>query len=432
MTGSRPTRFALGLLILLICLSPRIPLPISIPGRRFDLRFEDLLLVTLTFGWLAQLARRPRIYLTPLFPVLASYLAIVVFTSCVALMAFDLNALRMILYFAKEIEYVLIGLLIANWIRSEEDLRRTVGFLLFGGVMNAIWVVVQIATSQRRPLFHVEVDLPTTVFQHAGLMEAYGPNLIGEASPLSTGGFFLIVYLLALTRFLHAETRQRKWFYAALSALFFVSLVLSYSRVSILSAGIGTVVVLSRVNLKRWGATALALSLTFLPCLIFLEQVAGIGTYERFTSRAIGNSFGERVAEIWAPLLSRGFDRLLLGYGKGSLGLLPGLEAVEAHNHYLRVFLESGVGGLLAFLWLLAGIIALAGRLSRAAGGATGRIIGAVTLGVTVGLCAAALFQDAFIPVILNELWWVLIGLTLAAGRMEFFSTSREVVQRDA
>jgi hypothetical protein len=46
------------------------------------------------------------------------------------------------------------------------------------------------------------------------------------------------------------------------------------------------------------------------------------------------------------------------------------------------------------------------------------RAIAGATAAVTLALCAAALFQDAFIPVLVSEYWWGLIGLTAAAHRM--------------
>ncbi len=56
----------IGLLIFAIGISPRIPLPIFIPGRQFDLRFVDVILFIICMLWLLYLALKPHIYITPL------------------------------------------------------------------------------------------------------------------------------------------------------------------------------------------------------------------------------------------------------------------------------------------------------------------------------------------------------------------------------
>lgn len=48
------------------------------------------------------------------------------------------------------------------------------------------------------------------------------------------------------------------------------------------------------------------------------------------------------------------------------------------------------------------------------------KAIAGATLAATVGLISGAFFQDIFKPVILNEIWWILIGLTAAAYRIEW------------
>src|SRR5438552_17407942 len=45
--AANPRVVALAFLLGAICVSPRIPIPIFVPGRRFDLRLEDLVLVAL-------------------------------------------------------------------------------------------------------------------------------------------------------------------------------------------------------------------------------------------------------------------------------------------------------------------------------------------------------------------------------------------------
>lgn len=403
-----------------ISLSPRIPLDIAIPGRAFDLRFEDIVLSALLLGWLFSLFFRPRIYLTPLFKAIGIYLSIVIITSNIALMTYDLSLIKTFFYTLKEIEYFLIFFVVANWIRSETDCKLASGFLLFVGLLNAIWVAVQYVTSQRSSFFLVERELPVDVYQPSTLLESYGPHLIGEASPLSTGGLFLLVFLLTLSFYLFSMAGNRRWLYVVLGVMFSTSLALSFSRVAILSAIIGAVILFYRYKLKTI-KIAPVLIIMLVVATLAINQLGYFDEGGRISYAGISNSFIERLQEIWLPLLhQQSVGSFFLGFGKGALGTLKGLEATEAHNHYLRVFLESGLFGLIAFVGLLASVIFLSARVFKDAKLSISKVIGGATLAATVGLSIAALFQDVFTPVILNELWWVLIGLTAAAYRVEY------------
>lgn len=404
-----------------ISLSPRIPLDIAIPGRAFDLRFEDIVLSTLLLGWLFSLFFRPRIYLTPLFKAIGIYLSVVIVTSSIAVMTLDLAPIKTFFYALKELEYFLIFFFIANWIRTEADFRLASGFLLFAGLLNAIWVGFQHITSQMRSFFLVARELSADVYSNPTLSESYGPHLIGEASPLSTGGFFMLAFLLALSFYLFSRAGTRRWLYAVLCVMFSASLALSFSRASMISAMIGTAILLNQCKLKSITKTLPMIIIMLVVGVLMMYQAGYLGEDGRLSSAGINNSLIYRLQEVWLPLLDQqSVSSLFLGFGKGALGTLKGLEATEAHNHYLRVFLESGLFGLIAFVGLLASVIFLSARVLKDAKLSISKVIGGATLAATVGLSIAALFQDVFTPVILNELWWVLIGLTAAAYRVEY------------
>jgi hypothetical protein len=82
--------------------------------------------------------------------------------------------------------------------------------------------------------------------------------------------------------------------------------------------------------------------------------------------------------------------------------------------------MESGLFGLMAFIGLLTSVIFLSARVFKFGNLAISKVIGGATLAATIALSVAALVQDVFTPVLLNELWWILIGLTAAAYRIEY------------
>jgi len=85
----------------------------------------------------------------------------------------------------------------------------------------------------------------------------------------------------------------------------------------------------------------------------------------------------------------------------------------------LTVFLETGIFGLMAFVWILISIIDMTITTYKRAVSDIDRIISGATFVATIGLIFGAFFHDVFKPVILNELWWSFVGLTAAVYKLQ-------------
>ncbi len=416
MIGERARRMGIFLLIAGICLSPRIPLPIEIPGRRFDLRAEDLVLVALLLIWLLAFFFRPRIDSTPLFSAIGLYTSIAALSTCIAMMVGTLTPERASPYFLKELEYFLLFILVANWIRTDSDLRVACNLCLAGALANAAWVAYQVLTSNTRQLLLV-TGQTLDPFESSRLLESYGPVLIGESSPLATGGFFLLIFLLAFGFFLSSKPGLWRWLYGALGLSFLACLLWSVSRVSTLGASVGVAtMVLSR---ERKKSVIIPTLIVIVVSIVVMFNPSGTSIIERFRWEAITDSVAFRFREVWQPLLDHGADGLLLGFGKGALGFSRGLSSPEAHNAYLRILLETGFFGMLAFVYLLAKILRVSADGYLKSKRSICRIVCGATMAASWGLSFAALVQDVFTPILLNELWWFLIGLSMAAYRID-------------
>jgi hypothetical protein len=419
-----------------IAISPRILLPVVLPERQFDIRAEDLLVALCVVGWLLNLAGRPRLFLSPLFSTISFYVIIVAFSTGIAMITLGLSPARAVPFFVKELEYFVIFLLVANWVRTPGDLKFTGMALIGGGLLNAAWVGVQLFTGVKTQLLHVVgLHAGKHILLAAQLFDSYGPALIGETSPLATGGFFLLIFLLAFSYMLMSQTAPVRLIYLTICGVLFSCLMFSDSRVAVGGGVIGlvTLAALNRKGLRTvlvvgglTLATAIVLNQAFVRyeeatgvSVLVYNKNAGMAVLDRLSFAKVERALRER-QDKWEALLSD-TPSLLVGSGKGSIGLLhtPGLDWKEAHNHYLRVLLESGVFGLVAFVWLLIGIGLFCARVYTHASLTQARIVSGAALAATVGLSAGALFQDVFTPVILNEVWWVLIGLTAAAYRIE-------------
>lgn len=432
---------SLVLMVVSIGISPRIPLPIDIPGRQFDLRVEDLILVVLLFAYLVWLCVYRQIDLTPLARNVTLYCAIVVASTSLAIATRDLSLIRAMPYVFKLFEYFLIFLLVTNWVRSIGDLRAVVTAIIAVGIANMVWVAVQTVTGTYQVLFYVSAGyLPSYMFHSPYYLHYYGPALIGELAPYATGGFFTMVFLLALGFALFPVTGRWKWFFVCLCFSFAVCTFLSGSRTSAAAAIIGAAVLLLIARRAKSAAAVVLLGLIVAGALERMSQARfyDLSINDRWNAWHLEYGVRDRRDEYWKPMLELAYEHFWTGMGTGSLGFVPGTKT-EAHDQYLRVFLESGIFGLAAFLWLLFEIMRRTGRTYRVSRLVICRAVSGAALATTIGLIPGSLVQDAYVTVVPNELLWVMIGLTMAAHRIERdsnvlanLSTSRVVPAKTA
>ena len=410
-------KWLLFLMVVAIGIAPRIPLPIVIPGRRFDLRVEDVILIVILYCWVLYLFVQPKIDGTPLFMQLGFYIGVAVFATSFSLITSDLGTIRSFFYLLKELEYFIIFFIVANTLNTESDLKVVINLMLLVGFCNAAWVVFQLATGQAYQLFYVSGGtLPMDAYQTAGQLVGYGPRLIGEVNPLATGGLFMVVFLLALSLMLYSKAKKPMLIYGILSALFLLGILGCGSRVSLMGAIVGSVILL-KITGRAPKILPTLLILVGLSLLVS-PLIPAIGT-SRFSVAGITKSFFFRWQEIWGPILENLTAQVIFGYGKGSLGTIRGLGDGEAHNHFLRVVLETGIFGLMGFIWLLHRIVSISWNLSKKGKLFVSKPLSCSTIAVTTALILGATVQDVFVPVILNEFWWILTGLMVVSYRIE-------------
>jgi O-antigen ligase len=417
-----------GLIALLvsISLSPRIPLPYIFQGRVLELRVDDLIVAVMLFFWLIYLAVKPRLFFPSIGRSFAAFLIIGFFSTAInALRNTDINISRFVLYNLKDFEYFAIFLLVANCVRKEKDVTRATWSLLIAGLMNVLWVVCQMISRKSSPLLVVSWN----TFNNPNQFCRYAVCTIGEYSPFSVCGYFGLVSLLAYSCYMQTREEGKKRFRNL--SFFFLALLLSLSSIAsgekisfLFIAVAGLMFFRKRIFTRklRVGTFALAgaalfviLGATMMVCKVFPDvgRVMDIRAYR---------IQGDRI-ETWKPLIASGMKNALLGTGKGAQFAVETDGTVslkeEAHNHYVKVFMETGVIGLLAFLWLLitAGRV-LVRNYTRSRVPAHRAVTGTALMAL---LCLSVLgiLQDAFKPVLINELFWAIVGLAMACQRIE-------------
>ncbi|MBC7541173.1 MAG: O-antigen ligase family protein, partial [Candidatus Sericytochromatia bacterium] len=161
-----------------------------------------------------------------------------------------------------------------------------------------------------------------------------------------------------------------------------------------------------------------ALAVSQSPAL--MERLASMVTVRGHSS----NSFR---ANVWEAVFRMIGDSWLTGIGPGNdvfnriypLYMISGFHALGAYNIFLEVFVELGIVGLLAFLWLLCShlarqVWAIRERLSDGrAWLMTGCLAG------TLAIMVHGMVDTVFFRPQVNILFWLLLALTVRLSQPE-------------
>lgn len=189
-------------------------------------------------------------------------------------------------------------------------------------------------------------------------------------------GFYMVIVLSVVgMRHFATKAKYQSVLYPWILSGALLSLLFTYTR----GAWLGLVIVAFIAGILRYykplGITLLVVSLVF----VFGQSIRAV-TISAFNydlaqvpliSRATGqndesDSINWRLG-VLEDMLPLALERPVLGYGIGNFPILrkqtidDDQTAVEAHNDYLRIFVESGILGLLAYLGLLATLLYRAG-----------------------------------------------------------------------
>jgi putative inorganic carbon (HCO3(-)) transporter len=229
---------------------------------------------------------------------------------------------------------------------------------------------------------------------------------------------FLIVFAAGLLPHLRGRTR-------AAMLVFLISatpvLLFTYSRSSWIAAGVGLLVV-GMLQSKR---LILGLAMVGVVVVLAVPSVsARFSDLERGTrpSGATGNSLEWRF-QYWGQALQLARNPI---FGIGLREVQASTEdQADAHNDFVRVYVETGLIGLGAYLWFIVELIRSARRSIR-------RTAAGLTRGIAVGF-AAVVVSFLLLSLVSNiisqlvVLWYfcAIAGAALAAARL---SSRRELV----
>ncbi len=383
---------SLVLLIFFMLLSPEIVVGATVK-RPITARVDDILLLTMTLGWMLRMA----IFKDIGFMLRTSLNRPIIVYTCIAILSTTLGVFRGnvqpasgFFFTLKIIEYFFLFNVIINYVQTEKEVEGLLNLLLIVCGIICVYGLFMVASGGSiSPPFEAK----------------------GERNSLS--GYLVLMGSVAGGVLLNTKSGREKALLFLLLGGIFIVLLFSISRSGWLSAIVSVIVLFLCAKHKNAFALVLVIALFTLP--IFLPSVV----HERinFTFHQMGNPveqfqiFGIRLdtsssARIFAAMeVLRNFsNHPFLGYGMTGFFFIDG--------QFFRVLMEFGILGLASFLWLLAGVHHAIRRTMRAA--LSPRLTGMV-VGYYAGfwaLIAHAFTANSFIIVRIAEPFWCLAALT--------------------
>lgn len=235
----------------------------------------------------------------------------------------------------------LVPLIIINNFNTKEKLKRLIFVFFLSGLVFSIYGLIKIVLSSLAPGEHFRLTFISTFYNHnhfAGFLECILP------------------FAISGVLFYKKEREHKSFQYILLSALFFATLLLTFSRGGIISFIIAflIVVMLYLKNLKIF-FPAVLISSIILYLTFSLKSVLGkIFSFEQITLS------GHARALLWKSGLLSILDRPLIGWGPGNfeIAYLKHRDSIDgivnyAHNDFIQAFVELGLPLAFAFLLIL-------------------------------------------------------------------------------
>ncbi len=395
-----------------IALSPSFSAGAIEGGRIIEIRIEDILLVILGLVWIANflIAGRYKIKKPPLFFPILVWLSIGLVSLLTNWIFGNIGISRGFFFFLKEIEFFFLYFYLFYHIGTLDSAKFIIKIWIFLGLINIGWIVYQLIT--RLPL----------------AARAHGPGFLGEPfSSFSSGGFFLILFVFFLNiliyYFLNLNISHfQKGVLMVVAVSPAIGVFASASRASFWGLIFAFILTFLFYFLKKGGLkpffigilVLIFISIFFIPVFKNVPQAARLLNIESFLGEFTETKPGELISrlDIWKTQLLKASESpqfLFIGLGKSVI-----LFTEESHSQYVRNFIETGIIGSFAFLFLIFVIIKRAFR-----GFSLGR--DPFLIGISAGLLIATLTMlfiaipaASFLVVKIAETYWFFTALAMS------------------
>jgi len=335
-----------------IAFSPSFPAGKLADGKVIEIRIEDILIFILGFLLIVNFlaSEKTKTERPPLFFPILAWLSMG-FLSVLTNWSFsDLDIGRGFFYSLKEVQFFIFYFYVFWSIKKIDSAKLLVKVWVIFASINVLYVIYQMIFGSKRGY--------------------YGTAAIGEWGPFPTGAFFSLIFIFLFNLFLYYFLNLKNSAFLKITlGIFTFSPVLgvigSGSQTAFLATGFAIFLSLFFYFLKSQKSkkmilffVLIVLLLTFLLIIFYFESYNILGASRGKDVLSLKNAYDLYLIKRWDDIIKPLFLRfsgemsfldIILGKGKGYVG--------EAHNQYLRNFIETGIIGSLIFFILIFSII---------------------------------------------------------------------------
>ncbi len=384
---------ALYILVFSMLLSPEFG-ERATEGKGFTIRLDDLLLVLISFSWLAKTALYKELALFPKTPLnrwILAYTGICFFSTILGSLFGKIN-ITGLFFVLKYFEYFVVFFMAVNFINTRQQLRTFVILLLI------VCAIVCFVAMSQIPL--------------GGRVTA--PFEGKEGEPGTLGGYLILMLSVSLGLFLTSESKRGKILLSGLLLITIVSLVATQSRATWMGLPFMYLCFIILNKKKLLLLTALVVLIVIGPFIIpqnIKERYSGTFEVEKGYQAKVGgrtlalDSSATLRVQSWQGILKDIKVHPVFGYG------ITGYWFIDAQ--YFRTLIELGIVGLSIYLFFMYRIARFLLEAHRIASDSFGK---GLTMGLFAGFIALlvhAIGSNTFIIVRVMEPFWFLMGLVV-------------------
>ena len=394
---------SLFLLIFSMLLSPEITIG-RVEGRGVGVRdlafrLDDLLLVIIGFGWLVKTIIYRDLALvreTPINRPIVYYMLVCVLATLIGVIAGRVRPLTGFFFILKYFEYFFVFFMVVNHVSSKRQLVSLVTALLAVCFLISLYAIAQIPGGQR----------------------ASAPFEGESGEPNTLGGYLVFIMAIVMGLFLHLKSGPIRVVLALLTGFISLALMATLSRSSYLAVA----VLILAVAATQWRRPVVLACILLLA--ITLPFVAPDNVKHRVSETFFGRQYGGEIKvggvgldlstterlRSWQYVLKDWLQNPVLGRG------VTGYAWADAQ--YVKILGETGLAGLVAFiflivrLWRRARETFLAEQDPFCKGLAHGLLLGMVAM-LVHGIGA-----NTFIIIRIMEPFWLCAGLVMILPRL--------------
>lgn len=369
-------------------------------SRGVTLRLDDILLTLVCVTWMFRMAIFKELGVvrnTPVNQPIAWYWLAALFATIAGVFAGRVGGYGFF-FIIKYLEFFVLFYMIINHLHDEDSIKRYLLMMLITCVLASLAGIAQIPSGAR--------------------VSAPFEGELGE--PNTFGGYLVLMFSVVLGIFLHTG-KGRRWYLLLIAmSIILVPLAFTESRSSYLSFAIAILFFIFLSQKKRLLIASCLLGMVLLPFVLPQNVIDRVMfTFNQSQQQGqlsvggmnIDTSTSERL-KSWSSVLTKYFpEHPLMGVG------VTGGPFLDAQ--YPRVLLETGMIGLVLFLWFLRRVWVL---LRQCYDEIKDPILKGASLGAIcgfAGLLVHAIGANTFIIIRIMEPLMILLGLLVAALFLE-------------